>query len=335
MTLTTSTITGRVPLPSDSAPKYAEVVFTLTKLDTEGDQVIPGGASSRFVLDANGDMPAGATLWRNTEGLRATAYRMVFNWDEFDRTRGTVRRTHDAGLVQVGDLASYTIAQLINSTPVPVPEHVYWSTITQAEYDAAIAAVLEAQGSAASAASNADRAELAAEQAIAAGAWDYTPNDAAALAAITGMTAGETALVRDTMHVWEYSGSSWGDTGISPLDVKLDTNEVSDGELSRSGYVGLIMDNLRYAIFGIRQRDGHLIGPGRARLMPPLKIWRTWSRKLQGCRLSRPQGLGLPGRSQMAICDVRCGSAPLDMFMLGKRMSQISQAGSSKVRSMI
>ena len=235
MTLTTSTITGRVPLPSDLAPKYAEVVFTLTKLDTEGDQVIPGGASSRFVLDANGDMPAGATLWRNTEGLRATAYRMVFNWDEFDRTRGTVRRTHDAGLVQVGDLASYTIAQLINSTPVPVPENVYWSTITQAEYDAAIAAVLEAQGSAASAASDADRAELAAEQAIAAGAWDYTPNDAAALAAITGMTTGETALVRDTMHVWEYDGSAWVDTGESPLASKMDTDDAQNLFLIGSG----------------------------------------------------------------------------------------------------
>lgn len=155
MTLTTSTITGRVPLPSDSAPKYAEVVFTLTKLDTEGDQVIPGGASSRFVLDANGDMPAGATLWRNTEGLRATAYRMVFNWDEFDRTRGTVRRTHDAGLVQVGDDASYTIAQLINATPVPVPVDTYWTSLTQAEYDAAIAAAASAATSAAEAAASA------------------------------------------------------------------------------------------------------------------------------------------------------------------------------------
>ena len=155
MTLTTSTITGRVPLPSDSAPKYAEVVFTLTKLDTEGDQVIPGGAGARFVLDANGDMPAGATLWRNTEGLRATAYRMVFNWDEFDRTRGTVRRTHDAGLVQVGDLASYTIAELINHTPAPVPSDTYWSSITQAQYDAAIEAAAAAETAR-------DEAELAA-----------------------------------------------------------------------------------------------------------------------------------------------------------------------------
>ena len=152
MTLTTSTITGRVPLPSDSAPKYAEVVFTLTKLDTEGDQVIPGGASSRFVLDANGDMPAGAALWRNTEGLRATAYRMQINWTEFHRTRGTVDRSSDAGLVQVGDDASYTIAQLINATPVPVPADTYWTSLTQEQYDAAIEAAAAAALSAAQAA---------------------------------------------------------------------------------------------------------------------------------------------------------------------------------------
>ncbi|MBU1829914.1 MAG: hypothetical protein KJ731_15795 [Alphaproteobacteria bacterium] len=67
-------------------------------------------------------------------------------------------------------------------------------------------------------------AEAARDAAIAAGAWDYTPNDAAALAAITGMVAGETALVRDTMHVWEYDGSAWVDTGLSPLDEKADKN---------------------------------------------------------------------------------------------------------------
>lgn len=144
---------------------------------------------------------------------------MVFNWDEFDRTRGTVRRTHDAGLVQVGDLASYTIAQLINSTPVPVPENVYWSTITEAEYDAAIAAVLEAQGSAASAASDANRSEAARDAAISSGTWDYKPATSAELPT-ADVTEGQTALVRDTLHEWQYVSGSWVDTGRSPLDVK-------------------------------------------------------------------------------------------------------------------
>ncbi len=70
-------------------------------------------------------------------------------------------------------------------------------------------------------------AEAARDAAIAAGAWDYTPNDAAALAAITGMTAGETALVRDTMHVWEYSGSAWVDTGESPIASKADAYDAN------------------------------------------------------------------------------------------------------------
>lgn len=63
-------------------------------------------------------------------------------------------------------------------------------------------------------------AETARDAAIAAGAWDYRPADGTALAAITGMTTGETALVLSTMHVWQYSGSVWVDTGVSPLDLK-------------------------------------------------------------------------------------------------------------------
>ena len=55
MALTTSTITGRVPLPDDANPAAAEIVFTLSGYDTEGSQVIPGGAKARFVL-VNGDM---------------------------------------------------------------------------------------------------------------------------------------------------------------------------------------------------------------------------------------------------------------------------------------
>ena len=36
MTLTTSTITGRVPLPTDENLQFAELTFALSGLDTEG-----------------------------------------------------------------------------------------------------------------------------------------------------------------------------------------------------------------------------------------------------------------------------------------------------------
>ena len=72
-------------------------------------------------------------------------------------------------------------------------------------------------------------AEAARDAAISAGAWGYTPADGTdntgALGAITGMVEGETALVLDTMHVWEYDGADWIDTGLSPISYKLDRSE--------------------------------------------------------------------------------------------------------------
>lgn len=147
MALTTSTITGRVPLPDDANPAAAEIVFTLSGYDTEGDQVIPGGAKARFVL-VNGDMPAGAKLWRNTEGLRGTVYAVAVSWSEAAR-RETIRRTASLGVVQVGDDASYTIAELLDATPVPVPENSYWQSITQLDYDEMMQAKDDAEAAAA------------------------------------------------------------------------------------------------------------------------------------------------------------------------------------------
>lgn len=148
MALTTSTITGRVPLPDDANPTAAEIVFTLSGYDTEGSQVIPGGAKARFVLD-DGDMPAGAKLWRNTEGLRGTVYAVEVAWSEAGR-RETLRRTASLGVVQVGDDASYTLGELLDATPVPVPDNTYWRSITQQDYDDMMQAKADAEAAAAS-----------------------------------------------------------------------------------------------------------------------------------------------------------------------------------------
>lgn len=152
MALTTSTITGRVPLPDDANPTAAEIVFVLSGYDTEGSQVIPGGAKARFVLD-HGDMPAGAKLWRNTEGLRGTVYAVEVAWSEAGR-RETLRRTASLGVVQVGDDASYTLGELLDATPVPAPDNTYWRSITQQQYDDMMAARDEAEAAAASVMAN-------------------------------------------------------------------------------------------------------------------------------------------------------------------------------------
>ena len=149
MALTTSTITGRVPLPSDENLQFAELTFALSGLDTEGASVLPGGVSTRAVLIGS-DIPAGFELWQNTAGLRGTHYRVLARWTVKDRD-GIRDQYADLGIVQVGSDASYTLAALLNYA-VPSAPASFWSSITQAEYDAVMQARDDAAASAVAAA---------------------------------------------------------------------------------------------------------------------------------------------------------------------------------------
>jgi hypothetical protein len=145
MALTTSVITGDVPLPDGEAALAAELEFVLTGFDTEGDDtVLPG---PKFIALDGLSIPAGTELWRNTEGLRATKYRVIARWSYVSRAE-TVRKAQDLGLIQVGNDASYTLAELLNAVP-PSPPTVYWSTLTGAEYTD----MMDARGDAIAAAS--------------------------------------------------------------------------------------------------------------------------------------------------------------------------------------
>lgn len=66
MALTKSILTGRVVLPTDAAPINAELVFTLSGLDSEGGDILPPGDPARCVL-INGELPPGYSIWRNTK----------------------------------------------------------------------------------------------------------------------------------------------------------------------------------------------------------------------------------------------------------------------------
>ena len=79
-------------------------------------------------------------------------------------------------------------------------------------------------------------AEAARDATVSAGTWDYRPIDATALAAITGMTAGQTALVLTTMHVWQYSGSAWVDTGQSPLADRPTVTQTQEIVWAEAGF---------------------------------------------------------------------------------------------------
>jgi len=149
MALSKSTITGRVPLPTDENLQFAELTFALSGLDTEGASVLPGGVSTRAVL-VGSDIPAGFELWQNTAGLRGTHYRVLARWTVKDRD-GVREQYADLGVIQIGSDPSYTLADLINNG-VPPAIGTFWSAITQAQYDAVIQAAADALASAVAAA---------------------------------------------------------------------------------------------------------------------------------------------------------------------------------------
>lgn len=133
MALTTSTITGRVPLPNDSPPTAAEVIFELVGFDTEGADTIPPTSSVRYAVNpGTGQLPAGAVLWRNTQGTRGTVYRVTVRWSERDRGRLEVKSA-PLGYVQVGSAASYTLPDLLATQAQPSPG--IYRAVTQEEWE--------------------------------------------------------------------------------------------------------------------------------------------------------------------------------------------------------
>lgn len=101
----------------------------------------------------NGEIPAGFSLWRNTEGYRGTHYSVTARWISQDRkNRGRYDFELTLGNIQVGDEPEYTLAELLGATPVPVPDNTYWRSITQQDYDDMMQAKADAEDAAASAA---------------------------------------------------------------------------------------------------------------------------------------------------------------------------------------
>ncbi|MCL4065351.1 hypothetical protein M3484_02010 [Pseudomonas sp. GX19020] len=154
--------------------------------------------------------------------------------------------------------------------------------LAAAEASAQIAPAVAAAGSAqAAAAASAAQAQAALEAAIAAGTWNYTPVDNAALAAITGMTSGQTAYVRQTMHVWSYNGSAWVDTGESPLAAKADKTALMEKQelifgatVSRVDFAPYLMVGSINATTG--ELEGTTFGNRRSIVKMPLNLALTY-----------------------------------------------------------
>ncbi|WP_226780354.1 sialate O-acetylesterase, partial [Oceaniglobus trochenteri] len=156
MTIPTVTITGRCPLPNDIVPVTADVEFRLSGFDTDGvDVVLP--VVRAYVLE-NGELPAEAELWPNTEGLRGTYY--VVRASVRDPQTGRVVQ-YPLGNIQVPAApASQTLVSLLNN---PVPSVPSWNVNLEGDvYEALLADIAGASAAADEAEAAAERARLAA-----------------------------------------------------------------------------------------------------------------------------------------------------------------------------
>ena len=138
---TTATLTGTFTLPNDAAPDSAVLSVILSAMDTDQNtrHVLPDDGSFTVALVA-GAIPAGQEIWKNTAGLRGTHYRATLAWAASD---GRLLSRY-LGSFQVGDDASYDMADLLDQPPIATLPEGWYSTLTQGDYDAAITARDEA-----------------------------------------------------------------------------------------------------------------------------------------------------------------------------------------------
>lgn len=150
MSLTTVKITGTFNFPDASWTQYARAVFRLSGYDTDGEIVTPSTVTSD--LTSSGELDV--DLWPNTEGLRGTIYRVSVDIYT-DNSFSNLVRSVDFGKIQVSEAAD--INTLLD-TPVTVPG-VWYSMLSEADYDAAIAARDDAEAARDKAQEWADKAE--------------------------------------------------------------------------------------------------------------------------------------------------------------------------------
>lgn len=131
MAIDTQIITGRLSEPDGDPITSGSVRFTLSRYDATDNGVIAASRKIEAELQADGSIAL--ELWPNTEGRRGTTYLV-----ELISERGYVVETY--GRIQVGEDGPYSLAGLLREELPPATTS-YWSTLTQAQYDAAIEAV--------------------------------------------------------------------------------------------------------------------------------------------------------------------------------------------------
>lgn len=212
---------------------------------------------SRLLLFTGGTIPGAGASAGDLAELQAridagyAAGPVVGNWSAASGTFPSTRP--DGAPIQRGDTFHVTTAGTVDGqsfaagdyvqalVDAPTPEFIgNWGVGAlgkiqadrlAAERAAATAAddanaQIEPNVSAAVAAKNAAETAVALSEAAANAAinsnWTYIVADHAALLALTGMTAGQTALVRSPIpeHQWKYEGGAWVDKGESVIATK-------------------------------------------------------------------------------------------------------------------
>jgi hypothetical protein len=136
MPLDTVAITGTFNFPDATWTQYARAEFVISGFDTDGEVVTPGTPTRANLTNSGG---LSVNLWPNTAGLRGTVYSVFVDFFTDDSYTKRFKRV-DFGKIQVDGPANIEDLLLV---PVTIPG-VWYSMITQAEYEAFIAAAEDA-----------------------------------------------------------------------------------------------------------------------------------------------------------------------------------------------
>jgi len=137
MPVTTPKIYGGFALPDGVAIASAKVSFKLSAMDTENSIVlIPFGVKTYTLID--GELPADAVLWRNSEGTNGTFYTVVLTVTDVNG-KETV---YIIGKIQLtGTDDEYDVTLLLIASAVIVAGNIY-TVVDAVEYEALSAAIL-------------------------------------------------------------------------------------------------------------------------------------------------------------------------------------------------
>ena len=206
MASNTEIVTGFIVRPNGEPFNEGVVRFSLTSVDTDGNEVIAHNESVDFAIAADGSIAV--ELWPNTLGEAGSSYTVQVR-------EGATGRFEIVGRIQVGTAGPYSLAALLRAD-IPAAQNTFYSVLTQDEYNAFLAdmaarlaaaeAARDAAGvSASNALTSANNAATSAASASSTAA-SLTGLDLSAIAASKAVTAVD-VFVYDTSK--DSDGGAW------------------------------------------------------------------------------------------------------------------------------